>query len=85
MDEVDANNGHFPGKTLNSHLCKNCEALGKPKKKKSKYKCLACSKNFQTDITLCIQCFGDFHEIVLPVCQNTAAKDIKRVYQAHAI
>lgn len=83
LDFVDPETDHFPGRMLNSQRCKHCDAIGKRKNKKSKYKCLACSVNFQTDIPLCIQCWGEFHEVVLPVCRNFPAKDIKRAYQTH--
>ena len=83
LNEANSEVDHFPGRLLNSQRCKYCEALGRRKNKKSKYKCLACSINFQTDIPICIKCWGDFHESVLPVCRNSSARDIKRVYEAH--
>lgn len=61
LNIVEENRDHYAERLLNSRRCKYCEIIGLGRNKKSKFKCLACSKKFQADIPLCIDCFGDFH------------------------
>lgn len=63
--------------------CKHCEIIGVAKYGKPKVKCFGCSKKYQTDIPLCIACWGDFHEIVLPICGSAQPRDMKKIYDAH--
>lgn len=80
LSSVNEDKDHFPENLLNSKRCKYCEIVGRERNSKSKYKCDACSKKYQLDIPLCIRCWGDFHELVLPICANVPVKDMKRAY-----
>lgn len=31
---------------------------------------------------MCMGCWSDFHEFVLPICRSAAAKDMKKIYEA---
>lgn len=76
----DTENDHFAQKIFNSRRCKCCEVLERGKNKKSKFKCIGCSIRYQTDIPLCIGCFGDFHEEILPKSGKIGIKKIKKAY-----
>ena len=73
-NNIDEERDHYPERILSSRRCKNCEILSRAKNKKSKYKCMACSIKFQVDVPLCISCFGEFHEEVLPLCGHSKLK-----------
>lgn len=63
--------GHYPAKIEKG--CKVCCACGKDKKK-SKFKCLECSKTYSRDISLCLTHFSEYHRNI----QKYIPKGVKK-------
>lgn len=63
IGEGNLANDHYPTKILTGpKRCKVCYFLYGPNCSKSSYRCFKCSQEYQKDISLCVLCFGEFHD-----------------------